>query len=814
MENQLKVHHKSSYVKHIKGAALIIAFMMFFGFAGYKQFITVKKADAVVGQLTIPGEATTLNVQSVQSTSLQLTTVNCGQGDNDGYSILKTVSNVGAIDCDNNVRVDAQGKMTVAGNIGIGTTDPGLYKLNVQGGNANFSNTGTFGGLLTISAGGITSAGTITFSSLTASRPVKTSTGGVLSASQISLNSTNDVAGTLPVANGGTGATTLTGILKGNGTSALTDITGTANYIPKWSDANTISGTSSIYDNGNVGIGTTVTNKLLHLYGSDASIRIQNSVANAGTMGILFNHHTTADRAKTGILSVASGESYGRASLILAVNNAASATDVSASDTTMVLHQTGNVGIGKNPEVKLDVGTTTSDIIRSYGGFSGHATANIGGTGAAAYFPNGAWLNTGPQWIYGTVTFNGALSGATSFTTSGTVTASGGNSGNWNTAYSHVSSNGSSHTFINQNVTTTGAPTFATVNTGQGANELYDMNQNVLTTSSPTFAGLTSNGNVGIGTTTIPTNGRLFVTKAGTYPAITAYNHNGSTSNSPAASYYGVYASTSSDTATNKMGVAGLGTGTAGTKYGLYGYASGNGTNYAVYAYATGGTTNYSGYFHGAPVFSTSEFRSNYLNNFRIVGGNYGAFLRNDGTDYYILFTNSGDQYGSWSSLRPFRANLATGNVSMEHNVYVGGDVGIGVNPPSYKLHVAGTIYASGSSRRYKENISDLEIDTAKIYQLQPVSFDYKPEYKDFGKILGGGHQIGLIAEDTYKIIPELAVYSEGRISNVDYEKLSILLLAEMKKQKQSLDALEDKIKSLENRLNQLESKVNLSIDQ
>ena len=44
---------------------------------------------------------------------------------------------------------------------------------------------------------------------------------------------------------------------------------------------------------------------------------------------------------------------------------------------------------------------------------------------------------------------------------------------------------------MNQDVETTDAVTFATVNTGQGANELYDMDQNVLTTSTPTFSTLT-----------------------------------------------------------------------------------------------------------------------------------------------------------------------------------------------------------------------------------------------------------------------------------------------------------------------------------
>ena len=47
---------------------------------------------------------------------------------------------------------------------------------------------------------------------------------------------------------------------------------------------------------------------------------------------------------------------------------------------------------------------------------------------------------------------------------------------------------------MNQNVRTTDAVTFASVNTGQGANELYAMNQNVRTTDGPTFAELTIGG--------------------------------------------------------------------------------------------------------------------------------------------------------------------------------------------------------------------------------------------------------------------------------------------------------------------------------
>jgi hypothetical protein len=81
-----------------------------------------------------------------------------------------------------------------------------------------------------------------------------------------------NVTGTVAVTNGGTGTTTLTGILKGNGTSAFsaavagTDYqapltnpvtgTGSSNYLPKMTGSTTV-GNSQIFDNTtNVGIGT------------------------------------------------------------------------------------------------------------------------------------------------------------------------------------------------------------------------------------------------------------------------------------------------------------------------------------------------------------------------------------------------------------------------------------------------------------------------------------------------------------------------------------------------------------------------------
>lgn len=68
-------------------------------------------------------------------------------------------------------------------------------------------------------------------------------------------------------------------------------------------------------------------------------------------------------------------------------------------------------------------------------------------------------------------------------------------------------------------------------------------------------------------------------------------------------------------------------------------------------------------------------------NAFRAAFGNYGAIWRNDGGNLYLLFTASGDSWGSWNGLRPMTFELANGNVTFGHHVAVTGQLGVGVSP-------------------------------------------------------------------------------------------------------------------------------------
>jgi hypothetical protein len=183
--------------------------------------------------------------------------------------------------------------------------------------------------------------------------------------------------------------------------------------------------------------------------------------------------------------------------------------------------------------------------------------------------------------------------------------------------------------------------------------------------------------------------------------------------------------------------------------------------------------------------------------------------IETTGENAAVVFERTDGAMGKFTA-RPSEVFIGSGSddpvriVSNNNKVITvesGGDVGIGLDNPSYKLHISGGAYCDGgawvpgSSREYKENIAALTLEEAAdaLEKLSPVKFNYKANPKE--------DYIGFIAED----VPELVATKERKgVSPMDVVAVLTKVLQDqqklLKEQQQTISYLNKRITELEHR--------------
>ncbi|HAL1064642.1 tail fiber protein [Escherichia coli] len=77
---------------------------------------------------------------------------------------------------------------------------------------------------------------------------------------------------------------------------------------------------------------------------------------------------------------------------------------------------------------------------------------------------------------------------------------------------------------------------------------------------------------------------------------------------------------------------------------------------------------------------AAGEIISKSANGLRIAYGNYGFFIRNDGSNTYFMLTNSGNSLGTYNNLRPLIINNANGTVTIGNGLNVTGGINGSLN--------------------------------------------------------------------------------------------------------------------------------------
>jgi Chaperone of endosialidase/YadA head domain repeat (2 copies) len=118
----------------------------------------------------------------------------------------------------------------------------------------------------------------------------------------------------------------------------------------------------------------------------------------------------------------------------------------------------------------------------------------------------------------------------------------------------------------------------------------------------------------------------------------------------------------------------------------------------------------------------------------------------------------------------------------------------IGMNVAVHQNATTGELTRATSSIRYKENVKPLDSAINKIFDMNPVTFNYKPEHSTDKE-----SHLGFIAEEMNEIYPE-AVYkdSEGNPEGIHYETLTSVLIKALQEAVQNIKSLEQRVSSLE----------------
>lgn len=106
-----------------------------------------------------------------------------------------------------------------------------------------------------------------------------------------------------------------------------------------------------------------------------------------------------------------------------------------------------------------------------------------------------------------------------------------------------------------------------------------------------------------------------------------------------------------------------------------------------------------------------------------------------------------------------------------------------------------GQMGPDASSQRFKDNIQDLGVSTEEVLKLNPVQFDRKPRVTNSGRVVGGQHEFGLIAEEVDAVFPEIVPKDpDGAPFSVLYDRVAVLLIDVLKQQRDEIADLTQKL--------------------
>ena len=126
--------------------------------------------------------------------------------------------------------------------------------------------------------------------------------------------------------------------------------------------------------------------------------------------------------------------------------------------------------------------------------------------------------------------------------------------------------------------------------------------------------------------------------------------------------------------------------------------------------------------------------------------------------------------------------------------------IGAGTDPSSIQLQVTGQIASTDNITAYyssdislKDNLRPIENALFKVNQIAGYEFDWNEKSHQIQQ--EKGHDVGLVAQEVEKVLPEVIQIREDGIKAIAYEKVVPLLVQSIKELTKRVEELEDERK-------------------
>jgi len=173
-----------------------------------------------------------------------------------------------------------------------------------------------------------------------------------------------------------------------------------------------------------------------------------------------------------------------------------------------------------------------------------------------------------------------------------------------------------------------------------------------------------------------------------------------------------------------------------------------------------------------------------------------------DGTD--IVLKDGGTEFGSFKrASSDFVIKSATSDkdillkgsdggatiTALQLDMSEGGNAQFLGNISGSQIEASGDVIAFGSSdERLKDNIKPITEPLWKVSQIGGYTFDWNENQDTYE-----GHDVGVVAQEIHKVLPEVVAERSNGYLGVKYEKIVPLLIESIKELKKEVDDIKEK---------------------